>query len=107
MADVNLQALISALHAYGIELEPASTTSSNESPSGTVITPGTGSITDSNNTAWSINSSGVIVRDSAADTSTAAVIKIEYLNKVIYQENKANNWWSWTSNAWQATAAPK
>lgn len=52
-------------------------------------------------------SGNVIYHNGVIDPITSNVILLLYYNHVVYQENSANNWWSWTSNAWLATTDPR
>jgi hypothetical protein len=58
-----------------------------------------GSITDSSGGVWTIVSGVVQLNGSNAATSSA-VIELVYVSNVMWQENSALNWWSWTGSAW-------
>jgi hypothetical protein len=76
---------------------------SSESPDQTVVTPGSGTITDANGSTWSINSAGQIVKDGTVDPTIANVVELAYVNHTIWQENSADLWWSWNGTSWQPT----
>jgi hypothetical protein len=67
--------------------------------------PAATKIVDSAGNSWTI-SGGVISENGVPQTITHAVVVLLYYHQVIYQENSSCNWWSWTNNAWLATAKP-
>lgn len=73
------------------------------SASGTTIAPAA-QIYDAAGNAWSVTS-GAVYENGAAAGLTAGVSLLLYLNGVIYQENTAGNWWSWSSSGtWVAAS---
>ena len=63
------------------------------SNSGTIYTPGGFPLYDANGNSWAI-SGGLVVLDGSADPTTANVIKLAYVNGVLWQENTDGNWYS-------------
>jgi hypothetical protein len=74
------------------------------SPSGTVITSA-GQITDSSGNVWTV-SGGVIDVNGTLAGYSSGVAELTYDNNVIYQENGAGGWWSWTASTWASSSAP-
>jgi len=74
------------------------------SPSGTVITSA-GQITDASDNLWTV-SGGVIYENGALAGYSNAVVRLVYDNSVVYQENSAGGWWSWTGGTWVSSSAP-
>jgi hypothetical protein len=65
------------------------------SPDKTVILAGSASaITDASGNAWAIDPSGRITVNGVADTTTANVKTLAYVNHAIWQQNAAGLWWS-------------
>jgi endoglucanase len=90
-------ALFSCLMLFGPA--PAGAASS---ANGTTIPPAT-QIVDSGGNVWTL-ASGVVVENGATPGYSANVTLLLYDNGVIYQENSANNWWSWTGSTWAAVS---
>jgi hypothetical protein len=90
---------------------PTPTPAAVESKNGATISSSTGSLVDSSANIWTLVSSATsglqIARNGTVDTATANVTLLLYSNKVIYQQNSAGGWWSWSSNAWQSTGDPR
>jgi hypothetical protein len=74
------------------------------SPNGTTITSA-GQITDSSGNVWTV-AGAVIYENGALAGYSSGVAELAYDNKLIYQENGAGGWWSWTGTTWAASAAP-
>jgi len=74
------------------------------SPNGTVITAA-GQITDSSGNVWTV-SGGAVYENGVLAGYSKAVIQLAYDNNLVYQENSAHGWWSWSKNTWAASAAP-
>jgi hypothetical protein len=57
------------------------------SPSGTVVTAGSGgSIRDASGNVWTINAAGQVTINGQADTTTSNVIELAYVNGIVWQE---------------------
>nr|WP_294527671.1 cellulase family glycosylhydrolase [uncultured Rhodopila sp.] len=68
------------------------------SPNDTMVLAGsTAAITDASGNKWTITSTGQVAVNGVADTTTANVTELAYVNKVIWQENTAKLWWGETS----------
>lgn len=72
------------------------------SPSGTTI-PSATQIVDSNGNVWTLVT-GVVIENGRAAGYSANVILLLYYNGVIYQENSAKGWWSWSGSTWIAAS---
>ena len=79
--------------------------------SGTMIPKNGSQIVDKASTVWTVKS-GVVYEQPAGAASAAAagysagVQLLYYANGVIYQENSACSWWSWSGSAWVASSNP-
>ena len=88
-------------------------TSSNPQPatasaSGTTVPFGSVStITDSTGAIWSISSTATVLRNGVAAGTTSDVTLLLYYNGVLYQENYADNFYSWVNSAWVQTTNPR
>jgi hypothetical protein len=100
------------LVAAGIAAQAAKSATSTPTPTptpsanDTVVKAGsTAAITDASGNLWTITSGGQVAVNGAADTTTAHVVEIAYVNGVVWQENASNLWWSKTSPtaAWGPT----
>ena len=80
--------------------DPRKTTSAN----GTSI-PATPQITDSRGNIWTV-SGGAVYEDGLLAASSANVTGLVYDGGVIYQENSADKWWTWSGSAWVSSTAP-
>lgn len=82
-----------------------------QSASGSMIPTNASRITDSAWTVWTVNS-GVVYQQAAAAPSaspagyTANVTLLLYYGGVIYQQNSACLWWSWSGGTWVASDNP-
>jgi len=77
------------------------------SPNDTVVKGGsTATITDASGNKWSITSGAQVAVNGVADTTTAGVIELAYVNRTIWQENASKLWWEKTSSSasWSPTA---
>ncbi len=65
------------------------------------------SISDANLNTWTINTAGQIVTDRIVDLTTSGVIKLEYVNGRIWQENADGNFYSklTPSDTWTSATA--
>jgi hypothetical protein len=75
------------------------------SADGTAIPPAT-AITDNSGNRWTV-SGGVVYKNGAKAAYTSNVTLLLLYGGVVYQQNSAGNWWSWTNNVWKATTNPK
>ena len=82
-----------------------STANTSASASGTAIPLAT-QITDAQYNVWTVTS-GVVYENGKKAAYTANVSLLLYYNGVIYQENSAQGWWSWTNGAWVAGNDPR
>jgi hypothetical protein len=80
--------------------DPRKTPSAN----GTSI-PAATQITDGSGNVWTV-SAGVIFQNGVMAGSSNAVTQLVYEKGVIYQENSAGGWWSWTGSTWAASPNP-
>jgi hypothetical protein len=68
------------------------------SPNNTMVLAGaTTAITDATGNKWTITSTGQVAVNGVADTTTANVQELAYVNKAVWQENASNMWWDKTS----------
>jgi hypothetical protein len=77
------------------------------SPNDTAVLAGsTAAITDASGNTWTITSGGQVAVNGVADTTTANVTELAYVNNEVWQENTGNLWWGKTSPsaAWAPTA---
>lgn len=74
------------------------------SPNGTTI-PSATKITDSSGKVWTV-SGGVVYANGALVGYSKNVTLLLYDNNIIYQQNSAGGWWSWTGSTWQSTNDP-
>ena len=74
------------------------------SPNPTVITPASGSFTDNAGLRWTVTAGGQVAVNGVVDATTSNVIRMAWVNGVIWQENASLNWYSKTSAgaAWSA-----
>ncbi|MEA2740440.1 MAG: hypothetical protein QOH05_3747, partial [Acetobacteraceae bacterium] len=81
---------------------PAPTASAND----TVVTGTTAAITDASGNKWTITSGGQVAVNGVADTTTANVTELAYVNGTIWQENASKLWWGETkpNAAWSPAA---
>ncbi len=74
---------------------PTSTSVPTASPNDTGVTTGaTAAITDASGNTWTITSDGQAAVNGTADTTTANVVELAYVDGEMWQENTANLWWS-------------
>ncbi|HEY0182199.1 MAG TPA: hypothetical protein VGC09_05270, partial [Rhodopila sp.] len=65
------------------------------SPNDTVLNLGsTAAIVDASGNKWTITSSGLVAVNGIADTTTANVKELAYVDNTIWQENASNLWWA-------------
>jgi hypothetical protein len=71
-----------------------------------VLAGSTTAITDASGNAWTIASNGQVAVNGTADTTTANVTELGYVNGTVWQENSNNLWWSETSptGSWSPSA---
>jgi probable HAF family extracellular repeat protein len=65
-----------------------------QSASDTLLQYGGGDIVDARKNQWTINSKGQVVENGVADTDTANVIALAYVNGLVWQENSSHTWWA-------------
>jgi hypothetical protein len=78
--------------------------SATASPSGSMI-PSMAELVDASGNVWTV-SGGVISLNGEAQTITEKVLVLLYYQGVIYQQNNACMWWSWTNDAWVTASQP-
>ena len=77
------------------------------SPSGTIATPGNGSITDASGNVFTLTSSGVSQENSKALAGGSGPGEIEYYNSVVYfQDASSHTWYTWNGSNFVASAGP-
>lgn len=59
----------------------------------TVVTNTTAAITDASSNTWTITAGGQVAVNGVADTTTANVIELAYVNGSVWQENAGKLWW--------------
>ncbi len=72
---------------------PTVTPSANDT---VVLAGSTGAITDASGNRWTITAGGQVAINGNADTTTAGVVQLAYVNGTIWQENSAKLWWGET-----------
>jgi hypothetical protein len=87
-------------NTWAASSDPRKVASSN----GTTI-PGATQITDAGGNVWTV-AGGVIYKNGATAGYSNAVTRLVYDNEVIYQENTAGGWWSWTAGNWASSNDP-
>lgn len=79
-------------------------------PAKTSLTSNTGLLTDATGAVWTLVSSATSGLQAAVngkvDTLTANITLLLYFSSVIYQQNSAGGWWSW-SGGWQSASDPR
>ena len=85
---------------------PTPTPVGTPSPNDTVVKGATKTITDASGNKWTITSGGQVAVNGVADTTTANVIELAYVNGTIWQENSSKLWWGETTPtaAWAPSA---
>ena len=77
------------------------------SPNNTMVLAGSkAGITDVSGSVWTISNGGQVAVNGVADTITANVVELAYVNNKVWQENTSNLWWGKTSTtaAWAPNA---
>nr|WP_294529814.1 hypothetical protein [uncultured Rhodopila sp.] len=77
------------------------------SPNDTVVPAGSkAAITDVSGHEWTITAGGQVAVNGVADTATANVIELAYVNGTIWQENASKLWWGETTptDSWAPAA---
>jgi hypothetical protein len=86
---------------------PPSGGSAGGSPSGTVITPGSGSFTDSAGNVYTLSAQDVATENGAPIPGGAGTAEMEYFNGLVYGEDATSHqWYSWNGSNWLAAVAP-
>jgi hypothetical protein len=71
-------------------------------PNDTIVANGsTAAIIDGTGDKWTVTG-GVVYKNGTPAGSSANVTEIAYVNNVIWQENSARLWWSWTGAGWSS-----
>jgi hypothetical protein len=91
---------------------PTPTPTATPSTNDTVVLAGSAApIIDASGNAWTITSGGQVSVNGAADTTTANVTELAYVNGEVWQENASDLWWgktsptaSWSPGAGTATS---
>ncbi len=86
-------------------VDTSSSTGTTTSPSGTTIPPSS-QIVDSSGNTWTVTA-GVIYENGSTAAFSQNVTLLLYYDGVIYQENSAGGWWSWTGTAWVDATDPR
>ncbi len=73
---------------------PPPTASANDTM---VLAGASTAITDASGNKWTINAAGQVAVNGTADTTTANVTELAYVNKAVWQENASMLWWGKTS----------
>jgi hypothetical protein len=84
---------------------PTPTPNPPPTPNDTMVLAGaTTAITDGSGAKWTITSTGQVALNGVADTTTANVTELVYVNNEVWQENAAGMWYGKTSSAaaWSA-----
>jgi hypothetical protein len=77
---------------------PTPTPTATPSTNDTVVLAGSAApIIDASGNAWTITSGGQVAVNGAADTTTASVTELAYVNGEVWQENASDLWWGKTS----------
>jgi hypothetical protein len=74
------------------------------SPNGTTI-PSATQIVDASGNVWTVVA-GVVYEKGALAGYSNGVTLLVYENNVVYQENAAGGWWSWTGSTWAGSTDP-
>jgi hypothetical protein len=76
------------------------------SPNATVVIGTAAAIIDANGNKWTISTGAQVAINGIADTTTAGVIELAYVNGTIWQENNSQLWWGETlpNAAWSPLA---
>ncbi|WP_428485128.1 cellulase family glycosylhydrolase [Rhodopila sp.] len=101
------QAVVSQLLTYINSTPATGPSSSTPSSNDTVVLAGSSAgITDTSGHTWTITNGGQVAVNGTADTTTASVIELAYVNGTIWQENASKLWWGETSpnSAWSPSA---
>jgi YVTN family beta-propeller protein len=86
------------------ETTAAATAAATGSPNGAAIPPES-KIIDSAGHVWTL-AGGIVYENGAKAGYSLNVTLLLYDNKIIYSENSAGSWYSWSGKAWKATDAP-
>ncbi len=85
----------------------SNTSTSIPSPNGSIVAAGNGTaIIDTNGNTWTISSTNAVLENGQAAAFSANVAEIAYVSKTVWQENKSNQWYSWTGSGWSAGNDP-
>jgi hypothetical protein len=67
------------------------------SPNDTVVSGTAGAVTDVSGNQWSITAGGQVATNGVVDPITAGVVKLAYVDGMIWQETSGNLWWGETT----------
>lgn len=101
-AIAQMQQTLQALQQQVTALTPAKP---KESKEGTTITPGSGTITDSNGDVWSITQALFIQKNGLNAYNNWQSTELAYHNHGIYQFGLDKRWWQWTGAAFVGPVA--
>lgn len=76
---------------------PSPTPTLTQSANDTVVTGTASAITDASGNQWTITRGRQVAVNGIADTTTANVVELAYVNGAVWQENSSNLWWDKTS----------
>lgn len=77
------------------------------SPSGTIITPGHGSFTDSAGNAYTLTLADIAMENGSPIPDGGNTAEMEYYNSKVYGEDATSHaWYIWDQHSWTSTAAP-
>jgi hypothetical protein len=75
--------------------------------SGTIITPGSGTLTDSSGNTYTLSSQDVAMENGNAIPGGWGTGEMEYYNGQIYgQDATSQTWYTWNQTSWTSAAAP-
>jgi len=94
-----------ALAVSCLAIAPCEAAQGTASPSGATI-PSATQIIDSSGKVWTV-SGGLIYENGALAGYSKGVTLLLYENNIIYQENSAGGWWSWTGSTWASSSDPR
>lgn len=78
------------------------------SPSGTVVTPGGGTIIDAAGNVWAVNTASQVTINTTVDTTTSNVTELAVVGTTFFYKNSSGSWRDKTSptGTWTSTSAP-
>jgi len=103
---LTLTVIMGLMMGIMIGTNPGTAMSQSISFSGTTI-PSATQIVDSLNNIWTLSSLKTVMKNGSPAGYSNNVSLILYYNGVVYQENLAGGWWSWTAGAWANASDPR